>query len=42
MSTESQVNDMNHHERFRAIMDYEPADRQPVWFFGTWDETAAR
>ena len=33
---------MNHHERFRAIMDYEAYDRQPVWFFGTWSETAER
>ncbi|HOX05654.1 MAG TPA: uroporphyrinogen decarboxylase family protein [Planctomycetota bacterium] len=33
---------MNHRERFRAIMDFRPFDRPPVWFFGTWRETAER
>lgn len=33
---------MNHRERYLAIMNYEPYDRMPVYFFGTWPETRAR
>ncbi len=33
---------MNHKERFHAIFNYEPADRMPVYFFGTWAETKER
>ena len=33
---------MNGRERFGAIMSYEPYDRLPVWFFGTWPETKVR
>jgi uroporphyrinogen decarboxylase len=33
---------MQPRDRFRAIMDYEPFDRLPVWFFGTWAETKQR
>lgn len=33
---------MNTRQRFHAIMNYEPVDRLPVWFFGTWPETKAR
>ena len=29
-------------DRFRAIMAYEPFDRLPVWYFGTWQETKVR
>jgi Uroporphyrinogen decarboxylase (URO-D) len=27
---------------FQAIMDYEPHDHMPVWYFGTWPETKVR
>lgn len=33
---------MNLKERFNAIMDYKPFDRQPLWYFGEWAETAVR
>lgn len=33
---------MNTRERFNAIMDYKTFDRQPLWYFGQWAETAAR
>lgn len=33
---------MNHKERFRAVFRGEPADRIPVYFFGTWLETKTR
>ena len=33
---------MNERERFRAIMDYQPFDRLPVYYFGLWDETRDR
>lgn len=33
---------MNGRERFSAIMNYQPYDRLPVWFFGTWAETKTR
>jgi len=33
---------MNSRERFLAIMRYEPFDRLPVYFFGTWPETKKR
>jgi uroporphyrinogen decarboxylase len=33
---------MNDRERFRAIFDYQPCDRLPAYFFGTWDETRER
>ena len=33
---------MNTRERFNAIMDYKPFDRQPLWYFGQWQETAQR
>jgi len=33
---------MNDRERFRSIMDYQPCDRLPIYYFGTWDETRER
>jgi len=33
---------MNHRERFRALMNYEPIDRMPLYYFGTWYETKVR
>ena len=33
---------MNTRERFHAVMAYEPVDRLPVWYFGTWPETKVR
>ncbi len=33
---------MDLRSNFRAIMDYEPHDHMPVWYFGTWEETKAR
>ncbi len=34
---------MNHVERFRAVMNYEPVDRLPRWEWAMWwDETIAR
>ncbi len=30
---------MTERERFRAVMNYQPFDRPPVWFFGLWEET---
>ncbi|MEI7634494.1 MAG: uroporphyrinogen decarboxylase family protein [bacterium] len=33
---------MNHRERFRAVMNYEPFDRVPALYFGTWPETLTR
>lgn len=33
---------MNHRERFRALMRYEPIDRMPLYYFGTWRETKER
>ena len=33
---------MTHRERFSAWLDYQPADRMPVYTFGYWDETLAR
>ena len=33
---------MNHRQRFRALMNYEPIDRMPLYYFGTWRETKAR
>lgn len=33
---------MNHRERFAAVMNYEPYDRLPVYYFGLWDETLKR
>jgi uroporphyrinogen decarboxylase len=30
---------MNHHERLNALLQGEPVDRLPVYFFGTWAET---
>ena len=33
---------MNHRERFRALMNYEPIDRMPLYYFGTWAETKVR
>ena len=33
---------MTHRERFHAIMNYEPVDRMPVYYFGTWAETKVR
>lgn len=33
---------MREWERFRAIMDYRPFDRLPVWYFGVWNETLTR
>lgn len=33
---------MNLKDRFNAIMDYKPFDRQPLWYFGEWESMAAR
>ncbi len=33
---------MTHQERFHAIMNYQPVDRMPVYYFGTWRETKER
>lgn len=34
---------MNHVERFRAVMNFQPVDRQPRWEWAMWwDETIAR
>jgi uroporphyrinogen decarboxylase len=33
---------MTNRERFRRIMDFQPVDRIPAWYFGTWNETRAR
>ncbi|MCE9613802.1 MAG: hypothetical protein K8T26_05965 [Lentisphaerae bacterium] len=33
---------MNHRERFLAVFNYQPVDRLPVYFFGTWRETGER
>jgi uroporphyrinogen decarboxylase len=33
---------MTERDRFHALMNYEPFDRPPVWFFGLWGETYAR
>jgi len=33
---------MTDRERFKAIMTYQPVDRLPVWYFGTWRETRQR
>ena len=33
---------MNDRQRFSAIMRYEPFDRVPCYFFGTWPETRQR
>ena len=34
---------MNHVERFRAVMDFRPVDRLPMWEWAMWwDKTIAR
>jgi len=33
---------MDHRERFSAVFNYQPVDRLPVYFFGTWPETRER
>ena len=33
---------MNARERFHAVMAYQPVDRLPVLYFGTWPETKVR
>ena len=34
---------MNHVERFRAVMNFQPVDRLPMWEWAMWwDETIAR
>jgi len=34
---------MNHVERFRAVMNFQPVDRLPVWEWAMWwDKTIAR
>lgn len=33
---------MNHRQRFQAIFSYQPFDRLPVYYFGTWRETKIR
>ena len=33
---------MTNRERFRAVFHYEPVDRIPLYFFGTWMETKER
>ncbi len=39
----SPVEAMNHVERFRAVMNFEPVDRLPRWEWAMWwDETIAR
>lgn len=34
--------DVNNRDRFQQIMDFQPTDRMPVWFFGCWRETEMR
>jgi hypothetical protein len=33
---------MNHRERFRSVFNFQPVDRIPVYFFGSWHETKQR
>ncbi len=33
---------ITHGERFRAVMNYRPFDRVPLYYFGTWPETLER
>lgn len=33
---------MTHSERFRRIFQFEPVDRMPVYFFGSWPDTKRR
>ena len=33
---------MNHLERFRAVMEYEPVDRAVNWEWGAWAQTQQR
>ena len=33
---------MNHLERFRAVMEYQPVDRVPNWEVGFWPQTRER
>ena len=33
---------MNSRERFRQVMDFQPVDRMPAWYFGYWEETGER
>lgn len=33
---------MKHRERFHAIFQFEPVDRVPLYYFGTWPETKHR
>ncbi|MDO9542745.1 MAG: uroporphyrinogen decarboxylase family protein [Kiritimatiellia bacterium] len=33
---------MTDRERFNAIMNYQPVDRMPAYYFGTWSETLTR
>ena len=35
-------NTVDNRERFRALMKYEPIDRMPLYYFGTWPETKER
>jgi hypothetical protein len=33
---------MNHRQPFHPLTSYEPIDRVPLYYFGTWGETKAR
>ena len=33
---------MNNRENFRTIMDFQPREHMPAWYFGLWDETRTR
>ncbi len=33
---------MNLRERFSAVMTYQPFDRVPIWYFGSWPQTKER
>lgn len=33
---------MTHRERFQRVFAFEPVDRVPLYFFGSWDETKRR
>jgi hypothetical protein len=39
----SEAAPMSHVERFRAVMNFQPVDRLPMWEWAMWwDETIAR
>ena len=33
---------MTHRERFHRVFNFEPVDRIPLYYFGTWRETKQR